>query len=174
MVRARLRSLALAAALALLAVGCVKKPTMKVQHAEVKGLQIGFPPKLDVVMNVTIDVFNPNGYDVAVRAVRGEVDFMGRHRLPIDFQPGGDGVWLASDATTRLVVPVQLPVPIALDLARVAYEAGAVPYLMRGRADVTAFRSLQVEADDYSFEERGALTREQIDRSIGVTLGIGR
>lgn len=173
MTRRRVAPLLLAAALGLAAAGCVKKPTMTVHHAEVKGLQLGFPPRFDVVMNVVIDVFNPNGYDVAVRAVRGEVDFMGRHRLPIDFQAGGDGLWLASESTTRIVVPVQLPVPVALDLARAAYQTGPVPYLMRGRADVTAFRSLQVEADDYSFEQRGALTREQIDRSIAITLGAG-
>ncbi len=35
---------------------CAKKPTMKVHHAEVQGVQVGFPPSLTIQMTVVLDV----------------------------------------------------------------------------------------------------------------------
>src|SRR5215475_1976368 len=82
--------------LALASSGCAKKPTMKVNHAEVSGVTIGFPPQLAIQMTVVLDVFNPNSYDVAVRAMRGTVTFEDQYTMPIDFRASGDGVWLPS------------------------------------------------------------------------------
>ena len=90
-------SLFVLAAILAVAPGCAKKPTMVLRHAEVSGMQLGFPPQLGVVMTAVVDVTNPNGYDVAIRAVRGTIVFNERYTLPIDFRPGGEGVWLAAD-----------------------------------------------------------------------------
>jgi len=158
--------------LALLATqtSCARKPTMKVHHAEVTGVQLGFPPQLAVQMTVVLEVFNPNGYDVAVRAMRGTVSFNERYSLPIDFRPGGEGVWLAADQTTQVRVPVAVPVDLALRLTRESYT-GTVPYHVIGRADVTATRSLKIEKDDYTVDERGEVSRQVIEQSI-LAMGI--
>ena len=46
-----------------------------------------------------------------------------------------------------------------------------VPYHVVGKADVTATRSLKVESDDYSVDERGEIARQVIEQSIAA-LGI--
>ena len=150
--------------------GCAKKPTMKVHHAEMQGMQLGFPPSLAVQMTVVMDVFNPNSYDVAIRAMRGTVTFQDRYTMPIDFRPGGEGIWLGSDRTTQVRVPAAVPVDIALRILREAMT-GTVPYRVVGKADVTATRSLKIESDDYSVDERGEIARQQIEASIAA-LGI--
>jgi hypothetical protein len=160
-------------ALVLLAVasnGCAKKPTMTVHHAEMTGVKFGFPPSLAVQMTVVMDVTNPNSYDVAIRAVRGTVTFHDRYTLPIDFRPGGEGVWLPSDRMTQVRVPTAVPVDLALRIMREAMT-GTVPYRVVGKADVTATRSLKIESDDYSVDERGQIQRQVIENSIAA-LGI--
>ena len=145
--------------------GCAKKPTMKVNHAEMQGVQFGFPPS--VQMTVVMDVNNPNSYDVAVRGMRGTVSFFDRYTMPIDFRPGGDGVWLASNTTTQVRVPASVPVDLALRITQEAL-AGKVPFHVVGKADVTATRSLKVEKDDYSIDERGEVSRQVIEASIAA------
>lgn len=168
-VQKKLRLLALAALLVCSLTACPKKPTMTMRHAEVTGMQLGFPPQLGVVMTVVVDVFNPNGYDVAIRAMRGNVVFMERYTLPIDFRPGGEGVWLGADQTTAVRVPVTVPVDLAMTLVREAYTSPTVPFRMYGRADVTGTRTFKIESDDYSVDERGVLSRQQIEASIPAT-----
>jgi hypothetical protein len=150
--------------------GCASKPTMKVHHAEMQGVQFGFPPSVAVQMTVVIDVFNPNSYDVAIRAMRGTVTFHDRYSMPIDFRAAGEGIWLAADRTTQVRVPTAVPVDLAL---RITQEAmmGTVPYRVVGKADVTATRSLKIEKDDYSVDERGSIARQQIEASIAA-LGV--
>ena len=143
---------------------------MKLHHAEVSGVQLGFPPQMQVQMTVVLDVHNPNRYDVAVRAMRGTVTFHDRYTMPIDFKPGGEGVWLASDRVTQVRVPVTVPVDLALRLTREAM-GGTVPYRVVGKADVTATRSLKIESDDYTVDERGELSQQVINQSIAA-LGI--
>src|SRR6185312_2425957 len=104
--------------------------------AEVSGMQLGFPPTIGIVMTIVLDVYNPNSYDVAVRAMRGTATLAERYTLPIDFRPGGDGVWMASKATTTLRVPVTVPVPLALQLLRESYMTPTVPFRVVGTADV--------------------------------------
>ena len=50
-------------------IACVSKPPMHLNHAEVSGVQF---PAFSVLMTVVVDVHNPNGYDVAVRAFSGQ------------------------------------------------------------------------------------------------------
>lgn len=149
---------------------CASKPTMKVHHAEVQGVRFGFPPSLAIQMTVVLDVYNPNSYDVAVRAVRGTVTLQDRYVLPVDFRPGGEGVWLAAKQTTQVRVPTAVPIDLALRTTREAL-GGTVPYRVVGKADVTATRSLKIEADDYSVDEKGEIQRQVIEQSIAA-LGI--
>jgi hypothetical protein len=149
---------------------CASKPTMHVHHAEITGVSAGFPPQLLIKMNVVLDVHNPNSYDVAIRAVRGTVTFYDRYTLPVNFAPGGEGVWLPSDRTTQVRVPADVPIDLALRITREA-SMGTVPYRFVGKADVTATRSFKVESDDYSVDERGAIQRQVIEQSIAA-LGV--
>lgn len=172
MVASALRRIAVVSSMlvALGVAGCASKPTMKLHHAEVSGVQLGFPPQLMVQMTVVLDVHNPNSYDVAVRAMRGTVTFHDRYTMPVDFHPGGEGVWLPSKQTTQVRVPTSVPVDLALRISREA-AVGTVPFRVVGKADVTATRSLKIESDDYSVDEKGEITRQQIESSIAA-LGI--
>src|SRR5579859_4334043 len=83
-----------AAALTALGCGCVSKPTMHLNHAEISGVQLAtLPPSIDVQMTIVLDVYNPNGYDVAVRAVRGQTVMAGRYPINVDYRAPGDGLW---------------------------------------------------------------------------------
>jgi hypothetical protein len=144
---------------------CASKPSMKVHHAEVEGVRFGLPSSVAVQMTVVMDVTNPNAYDVAVRAVRGTVSFYDKYSLPMDFRPGGEGIWLPAKQTTQVRVPAAVPVDLALTVAREAL-GGVVPYRFVGRADVTATRSLKIERDDYVVDERGEISRQQLEASV--------
>jgi hypothetical protein len=158
------------AALAFSAAGCAAKPTMKVHHAEVNGVQIGFPPQLAIQMTVVLEVKNPNSYDVAIRAMRGQVTFHDKYTMPIDFRPGGEGVWLPANATTEVRVPTSVPVDLALRITREALGRPVVFHVV-GKADVTATRSLKIEKDDYSVDEKGEIPPNVIDQSL-MAMGI--
>jgi hypothetical protein len=155
-------------ALALLAAsGCAKKPTMHLDHAVVQGVQLSvIPPQLGVLMIVTVDVFNPNSYDVAVRSMTGSVTMVGGYPMPISFQAPGDGVWLPAGQTTPMSVPVQVPVPLALSVLQQAYYQPTIQYRMTGKANVTATRTFKIEADDYSVDETGQIDRQQIAAAV--------
>jgi hypothetical protein len=98
------------------------------------------------------------------------VTFNDRYPTPIDFHPGGEGVWLAAGKVTEVRVPVSVPVDFAV---RLTHEAlgGTVPYHVVGKADVTATRSLKIEKDDYSVDEKGEIARQMIEQSI-MSMGI--
>ena len=143
---------------------------MRLHHAEITGIRIGFPPSLGVLMTVVINVYNPNSYDVAVRAVRGQVVLGNRYTLPVDFRADGNGVWLPSDATTAMRVPIVVPAALALALVREALYSPMIPYRFSGRADVTATSTFQIEKDDYSFTVWGSLSRQQIEAALALSL----
>lgn len=155
---------------ALFASGCASKPTMQLDHAEITGIRIGFPPSLGVLMTVVVNVYNPNSYDVAVRAVRGQVVLAGRYPLMVDFRADGDGVWLPSDRTTQVRVPINVPVNLGFQLLRESVASPVIPYRFSGRADVTATRTFRLEADDYSVDDHGVVSRQQIAAALGVTM----
>jgi hypothetical protein len=161
-------------ALLVLTTGCAKKPTMTLKHATVSGVQIGFPPSLGIVMNAVLDVTNPNGYDVAIRAMRGTVVLANRYTLPIDYRAPGDGLWLASDATTTVQVPIAIPVDLALALLRESQMSLQIPFRITGRADVTATRTFKIEKDDYAVDEVGAISRAQVEQTMRSAMPWGR
>jgi hypothetical protein len=165
LVRARL----LAVALALVASACAQKPTMHVNHAEISGFQFATNPP-GLMMNLVIDVFNPNGYDVAVRAVRGQTIFVDQYPLPVYFQAPPDGIWLAAGQTTSMRVPISVPMPLVWTLVQQGFASPTIPYRFIGTADVTATRTFQLEKDNYSVDERGALTRADMLAVVPASL----
>lgn len=170
MVRSTLRLFAfgtLTSALALTQLGCAKKPTMKLNHAEITGVNVGFPPSLSVVLTSVVDVYNPNSYDVAIRAMRGQIIIMNRYTVPLNYQAENGGVWLAADRTTSVRVPVSIPVDLALQLARETLMTPTIQFHVVGKADVTASRTFQIEKDDYSVNEFGSFQSSQLQLTLG-------
>lgn len=158
----------LVVALLTMATGCASKPTMHVNHAEISGFQVAtFPPS--VLMTVVVDVYNPNSYDVAIRAMRGQVMMADKYSLPLDFRPVGDGLWLPSKQTTQVRTPIAIPVDLALALLGEAFNSPTISYRLIGKADVTGTRTFKVEKDDYEVDERGSITREQVAQIIPNT-----
>lgn len=153
------------------ATGCVSKPTMRLNHAEVAGVQLAtFPPSLGVVMTVVLDVHNPNSYDVAIRAVSGTVYMANKYPVIVNYQAPGDGLWLPSDTTTPVRVPITMPVELAVAVLREAFSSPVIPYRFVGRANVTGTRTFKIEKDDYSVDEQGTVTRQQIESILPATL----
>jgi hypothetical protein len=139
---------------------------MRLNHAEISGMQIAFPPSVGVVMTMVVDVHNPNGYDVAIRAMRGQTVLANRYTIPLDFRAAGDGIWLASDATTTVRIPMTVPIDLAIILLRETYMTPSVAYRFTGRADVTASRTFKIEKDDYSVDESGFFARNQLEIAL--------
>jgi len=167
-------ALPLARALALLTLicaagGCVRNPTMTLNHAEVSGLSVTLPPGIGVQLLIHVDVYNPNSYDIAIRAVRGQVLLAYKYSVPVDFQPGGDGVWFRSSSTTQLIVPVEVPATTALAVLNETIASPTIAYRFAGKADVTATRSLKLEQDDYSVNQSGWISRNQIQAGLHVS-----
>jgi hypothetical protein len=163
------------AASALLASACAHNPTMTLNHAEISGVQLAtFPPNLTpslgLVMTVVLDVYNPNGYDVAVRAVRGQTTFTNQAPLPVLFQAPPDGVWLPAHQTTQVRVPMLVPIQVAILLVQQSFAAPSIAYRFTGTADVTATRTLQLEKDNYSVDQNGTVTRADFLAVIPATL----
>jgi hypothetical protein len=147
---------------------------MKLNHAELSGVSVGFPPQASVLMNVVLDVYNPNSYDVAIRAMRGKVTFLGKYDLPVDFRaPDANGVWLAANQTTPVRVPVAIPVNLAIQLMREAFQTPTIDFEVAGKADVTATRTFQIEKDDYEVDEKGAISRDQMNAALTSILPFG-
>ncbi len=136
---------------------------MHLNHAEISGAQFAtFPPSIGILMTVVVDVYNPNSYDVAIRAMRGQVVMVSKYMLPVDFHASGNGVWLASKHTTSVRVPVSIPLDLGLALLRESVSSPFIPYRLTGRADVTASSTFRVESDDYAVDEQGTISRQQI------------
>jgi hypothetical protein len=170
----RVREIALTSFAVVATWGCVSKPTMHLNHAEISGAQLAtFPPSIGILMTVVVDVYNPNGYDVAIRAMRGQVVMAGKYMLPVDFHAPGNGLWLASDRTTSVRVPVSIPLDLGMALLRESVAAPFIPYRLTGRADVTASSTFRVESDDWAVDEQGTISRQQIAAILPNSLGMG-
>jgi hypothetical protein len=165
----RVLSVLAVALAALSSAACVQKPTMHLNHAEISGFNVATLPPT-VLMTVVVDVYNPNGYDVAIRAMRGQVMMADRYSIPLDYRPPGDGLWLSAGKTTSVRTPIAIPVDLAFALLNESMQTPTISYRMIGKADVTGTRSLQIEKDDYSVDEHGTITRDQIAAIIPNTL----
>lgn len=153
-------------------VACVHKPEVHLDHAEISGVTLAtMPPSLGIVMTVVLNVYNPNSYDVAVRGVRGQAILAGQYPLPVAYQaPPPDGLWMPAGQTTAVRVPITMPVQLALALVGQGIASPTIAYRFQGTADVTATHTFQLEKDNYSVDESGTITRDDMLRVIPASI----
>ena len=149
-----------AAALPLLAVldagpACVQQPVVTVHHAELRGIST-----YGLGVSIILQIRNDNAYDVQVRNVHCNVTFGRGYTLgPIDFGPNQ---WLPAGQTTLVAVPVSVPWNLLPALASETAGSFAIPYHVRGAADVTATRTFGIERDNYPIDEGGSIPRQMV------------
>jgi hypothetical protein len=147
-------SLPILAALAA-APGCVQHPAITIHHAEVRGLSA-----LGVGVVIFLQMRNDNSYDVQIRNVHCNVIFGRGYTLgPIDFAPN---VWLPSNQTTLVQVPVNIPFTLVPALVSETNGGYSIPYRVVGTADVTATSSLNIQRNNYPLDEAGFVPRQMV------------
>jgi hypothetical protein len=149
-----------AVALPLLAVlaaapACVQQPVVTVHHAELRGLST-----YGLGVAIILQIRNDNAYDVQVRNVHCMVTFGRGYSLgPIDFAPNA---WLPAGQTTLVAVPVSVPFQLIPALVAETAGAFAIPYHVKGVADVTATRTFGIQRDNYPIDEGGSIPRQTV------------
>lgn len=135
--------------------GCPMVPAVQVHHAEVRGVST-----FGVNLMIFLQVRNENPYDVQIRAVRCNV-VLGRGAVlgPIEFAPNQ---WLPSNQTTLVAVPVSIPWTVVPSIAAESAGGYSIPYHIRGVADVTATRSLNIDRNNYQIDETGFVPRQMV------------
>jgi hypothetical protein len=133
--------------------GCVSKPVVALDHAEIRSAS---PGGLGLVIFLRVN--NKNAFDVQVRNVRGQPTIAGGFALaPLDMSPN---VWLPAGQTTAVAVPVVVPWNIVPAILAQTLGSPTVTYHFRGTADVTAVRLLGVQRNDYPVDEDGVISRQ--------------
>jgi hypothetical protein len=133
---------------------CVEKPAITVHHAELRGLSAW---GLNVM--ILLQVRNDNGYDVMIRSVNVHATFGRGLNLPVSFAPNQ---WLRANQTTFVQVPVTLPWTAVPQLVAETTGAYAIPYHVKGVADVTATSTFQINRNNYPIDEDGAIPRQLV------------
>lgn len=132
--------------------GCVHKPTLELHSAQINGIGL-----VGVGMNVKVRVNNTNNFDVQVRDVNVTVTVAERYTLPpIQYSPN---IWLGSDQTTVVDVPVVIPWNLVPALLSQTFGKEKLAYHVKGTADVTATRLLNVQRNNYPIDEDGEVPR---------------
>lgn len=141
-------SLALSALL-----GCSKPapPTLVPKEAKVVSVDLA-----GMDLRVTMDAHNPNGIDLAVRAVSARVLLDGTHDLGTVTM--NRPITLPANARTSIEVPLSMRWKDATLLGVFAAAKRAVPYTVEGTATVGGER-LNV---DLPFKMQGTVTPEQL------------
>lgn len=133
---------------------CVEKPAITVHHAELRGLSTW---GLNVM--ILLQVRNDNGYDVMIRSVNVQATFGRGLSVPVNFAPNQ---WLRSKQTTFVQVPVTIPWTAIPQLVGETTGAYAIPYHVKGVADVTATNTFRIERNNYPIDEDGAIPRQLV------------
>ncbi|APR85242.1 Hypothetical protein A7982_10591 [Minicystis rosea] len=135
--------------------GCVNNPKVTVHHAELRGLSTW-----GLQVMILLQVRNDNSYDVQVRNVNCNVVFgRGMNLGPIQYSPNQ---WLPSHQTTFVQVPVTIPWQALPALVAETTGSYAIPYHVKGVADVTATRAFGIERDNYPVDEGGSIPRQMV------------
>jgi hypothetical protein len=146
------------------ATACVHDPIVRLDHAELNGVQMAlFPPRIGVLLTVVVDITNPNSFDVGVRGMRGQVILAEKYPLPISFQPPPPGQWLRAGQATPLRIPIDMPVELAIALVREALGAPVIGFHILGQVDVTGSSTFKVDKDNFPVDLRGTMTRQQVE-----------
>ncbi len=143
---------------------CVRKPDVKLHHAEVRAASM-----YGLGMEVFLVIDNTNSYDIQLRQLRATVTLAQRYAVPVQFSPPPNS-WMGANRATIIAVP--LMVPWAMVPALIAASAGSpvVPYTVRGTADVTAIRAAGIESDDYPVDEKGTIPRQAFVDAAGTAM----
>ena len=128
----RQRSISLAAALTML--GCAgglnnfKEPDLTLRQVTVRGVGL-----TGGNMDLTVDVFNPNGFDLRGTKLQLGFDVEGSHVGDITYV---DEFQVQRGDTTSLVLPLRFNWNGVSSAVRAALGYGDIPYTMRGQATV--------------------------------------
>lgn len=145
------RSLLAGAAL-LATTACVQSPTVRLHHADIQGVSLAGP-----VLDVVIEIQNPNSFDIKLRDVTAETRFAGKYTLPpIVIHPD---LWLPSGRATQVHVPTTLPWLMIPPILAETIFSPQVNYNVHGVANVTATRTFGIEEDNYPLDLNGSLPR---------------
>jgi len=144
---------------ALFASGCVTEPAVKLYGARIGGVSPN-----GVTLGVTMKVVNDNSFDIMVRGVRTNVTIGGRMLPPVEAQPQQ---WLPSGRATLIQVPVVIPWNTVTPLIQTTVTSSIIKYRMVGYADVTATRALEIDFDDYRFDQIGGFSRAELVLAAG-------
>ena len=137
---------------ALALAGCVSKPQMKLNHAEISSAG-----PAGIGMDVYLTVTNDNSFDVQVRNVRVQTTLQGRWTLPpMSYSPNQ---WLPANGTTIVRAPVIIPWPLVAPLLAETAMSPTISYHVTGAADVTAIRSIGIKSDNYPVDETRMIPR---------------
>lgn len=149
----KLSAWSLVAAVALLATtACVQTPSVRLHHADIQGASL-----TGAVVDVVIEIQNPNAYDIKLRDLTAETTFAGRYKLPpIVIHPD---LWLPSGRATQVHVATTLPWLMIPPILAETIMSPAVTYNVRGTANVTATRTFGIEEDNYPLDLTGTLPR---------------
>ena len=132
--------------------GCVKKPTVQLDHAQIANVGL-----VGVSMNVVVKVNNTNSFDVMVREVNAQVTINNRYTLaPIVTAPN---IWLASDKATLVSLPMVIPWTVVPGLLSETLGKESISYRVQGTADVTATKLLQIQKNNHPINEEGKVSR---------------
>lgn len=138
---------------ALLAAGCVSKPTFQVKQAQVTGFNL-----MGVNLNVIVKVTNRNSFDILVRTIRATTVISDRYTIgPTDASPNA---WLPAGQTTEISTPFVVPWPLVLPLLAETTGKDQIPYHITGSANVSATRSLGVSVNNEPLDETGVVPRD--------------
>lgn len=144
-----------------LAPGCVSKPTVTVQAANLRGIGT-----MGVTLEISLLVTNPNSFDVQIRNVRSQVKIADKYWLdPIQFNPNA---WLAANKSTVVPVPVVIPWRLVPQLLAESASSNTISYRVTGAADVTAVRALGIEKNDQPVDETGSISRQALLDMAGM------
>jgi len=150
---------------------CVHDPTVRLDHAELNGVQMAlFPPRVGVLLTVVVVVTNPNSFDVAIRGMRGQVVLSEKYPLPIAYRAPEPGVWLPAGQSTPLRVPVDMPVELAVALVREALGAPLITFHVTGVVDVTGTSTFKIDRNDFPVDLRGTMTRQAVEGVVPAFL----
>jgi hypothetical protein len=159
--RTALTALAL---LCLAATACVETPKVRLYSADFRGAAL-----TGAVIDVVIEIHNPNSFDIQLRDLTAETTFAGIYRLPpIVIHPNQ---WLPSGQATLVHVPTTLPWLMIPGILGATVFAPVVTYSVRGSANVTATRTFGVEQNNYPIDLQGQMPRQVVVNlsSGGVT-----
>jgi hypothetical protein len=140
-------------ALCLAATACVETPRVRLHHADFQGASL-----TGAVLDVVIEIHNPNAYDIKLRDLTAETTFAGQYRLPpIVIHPEQ---WLPAGRSTQVHVPTTLPWLMIPGILAATVLSPQVTYNVRGSANVTATRTFGIEEDNYPIDLNGTMPRQ--------------